>query len=200
MRLRTPVSLPLDLIWAMIGLLLTIGGTLIEASIASPRWSWNGGSMQVHPLGVTYQVGAVLLAACMGGKNAGALAQIAYLVLGLMGFGVFAQGGGLSYWQQPTFGYLLGFVPGAWVCGWLAFRVPPRIELLSLSCFGGLAVIHSFGLVYLSLCYGLGWANGASLSLTEAIAQYSLTALPAQGAIACAASVFAFCLRRLLMY
>jgi len=34
----------------------------------------------------------------------------------------FAQGGGIDYPKQPQFGYLLGFIPGAWVCGFLAFQ------------------------------------------------------------------------------
>ncbi len=194
------MTLPLDLIWAIVGLLLTIGGTLLEATIASPVWFWGGGSMRLYALGVSYQIGAVFLVACVGGRNAAVLSQIAYLALGLMGFEVFTQGGGLGYLQQPTFGYLLGFVPAAWVCGWLAFRAKPQIELLLLSCVVGLVVIHATGLLYLSIFYGLGWADASSLSLAEAIARYSVTHLPAQGAIACAASVFAFCLRRVLLY
>ncbi len=200
MRLRSPVTLPLDLIWSIIGLLLTIGGTLLEASIASPVWSWGGGSMRVYSLGVTYQIGAVFFVACMGGKNAGALSQIAYLVLGLMGFEVFTQGGGLDYFLQPTFGYLLGFVPAGWLCGWLAFRAKPQVEVLTLSCLVGLTVIHGVGLLYLGVAYGLGWADVSSLTLVEAVMHYSITHLPAQAAIACAASVFAFCLRRVLLY
>lgn len=199
-RLNSPVTLPLDLIWAVTGLLLTIGGTLLEASIASPVWFWGGGSMRLYALGVSYQIGAVFLVACVGGKNAAALSQIAYLALGLIGFEVFTNGGGWAYIQQPTFGYLLGFVPAAWMCGWLAFRAKPQIELLLLSCLIGLGIIHLAGLSYLSIFYGFGWTDAASLSWTAAILRYSVTQLPAQGAIACAASVFAFCLRRVLLY
>jgi biotin transport system substrate-specific component len=77
--------------------------------------------------GVSFQVGAVLLTGCVGGKNAAALSQIAYLILGLalfqvFEFPVFTQGGGLSYVREPGFGYLMGFVPAGWVCGYLAFK------------------------------------------------------------------------------
>lgn len=77
------------------------------------------------------------------------MAQIAYLTLGLSGFQVFAQGGGLHYLSQPTFGYLLGFVPGAWLCGFLAFGKPLRLEQLLSSCLGGLLAIHLTGILYL---------------------------------------------------
>ena len=68
-------------------------------------------------LGVTYQIGGVLLVGCLGGKNAGALSQIAYLVMGLTLLPVFADGGGIGYVKLSQFGYLLGFIPGAWICG-----------------------------------------------------------------------------------
>ena len=48
-------------------------------------------------LGVTYQIGGVMWGGCLGGKNAGALSQIAYLVMGLTLLTVFADGGGIGY-------------------------------------------------------------------------------------------------------
>ncbi len=115
------VSFPNELLWAIIGLLLTIFSTFVEAFVTNMPWTWSEQGVNSLPLGVTFQVGAVLLTGCMGGKNAGFLAQVAYIFLGLFWFPVFAQGGGLQYWQQPSFGYVLGFMPGAWFCGWLAF-------------------------------------------------------------------------------
>lgn len=191
-----------DLIWAVVGLLLTIGGTLLEASILGPNWgsSWGGaqGAIQVHSLGVTLQVGAVLLVACSAGKNAGALSQIAYLVLGLLGMPIFAKEGGVDYIHQPTFGYLLGFVPGAWLCGWLAFRFPPRLEYLAWSCGVGLMAIHGLGLVYLLGATALGWVSPMP-SLLGAIARYTVYPLPGQVAIACASTVLALGIRRMLL-
>lgn len=197
------LALPLHLIWAIVGLLLTIGGTLLEAAIASPAALWGGDSLQVHGLGVTYQVGAVLLTACLGGPTAGALAQVAYVALGLlgvMGQSIFGQGGGLAYVHQPTFGYLLGFIPGAWICGWLAFRLRPRLELLTVSCVAGLGAIHLCGVAYLALLGLPGWLAMGELSLSEAIARYTVDSFAPQLAVVCATALFAFGLRRLLLY
>lgn len=72
-----------QLLWSMIGLLLTMGGTFLEAYGVSLPWSWSQHRIQTFSLGVSYQIGAVLLVGCLGGKNAGALSQIAYLVMGL---------------------------------------------------------------------------------------------------------------------
>ena len=191
----TTVSAPLELIWALIGLLLTIGGTFLEASIASPSWNGVQAGIPIHSLGVTYQIGAVLLVGCLGGKNAGALSQIAYVALGLMWLPVFTEGGGLDYINQPTFGYLLGFIPGAWVCGWLAFKMALCLESLALSCVCGLLSIHLVGLVYLAL----NWHAHAQ-TLIEGVLKYSIYPLPGQLAVVCAVTVLGFILRRLMFY
>ncbi|MEM9137569.1 MAG: biotin transporter BioY, partial [Cyanobacteria bacterium P01_F01_bin.42] len=68
-------------LWAIIGLLLTISGVFIEVAVPVPVWSWplNLADVTIDTLGVTFQVGAVLFVACMGGRNAAVLSQIAYL-------------------------------------------------------------------------------------------------------------------------
>nr|WP_315863004.1 MULTISPECIES: biotin transporter BioY [unclassified Thermosynechococcus] len=208
MLLRTNLS-PLDeFLWAILGLLLTVAGTFMEAAIALPNLlneegqfvlpsSW--AAVPVYGLPVSYQVAAVLLVGCMGGRQAAALSQVAYLILGLSGFQVFSQGGGLDYWREPTFGYLLGFVPGAWVCGWLAFRPQKRVSLewLALSGLAGLVLIHVCGALYLS---GLALAGQLSQPLVELLEQYSLFALPRQLVIVCLVAAVARVLRLILLY
>lgn len=194
---RSLVS-PFDvLLWAFIGLLLTIGGTFVEASIPIPVWPFNLESVSTYSLGVTYQVGAVLLVGCLGGKNAGVLSQVAYLILGLSGFQIFAHGGGLGYFQEPSFGYLLGFVPGAWICGYLAFRTPLKLESLGLSCLAGLAAIHLVGLSYLG---GISLLRIIPETWAIAVWQYSLQPLLGQLVVVCAVAVVSLILRRLLFY
>jgi biotin transport system substrate-specific component len=34
------MTLSFEFLWAIIGVLLTIGGTFIEASVADPSWLW----------------------------------------------------------------------------------------------------------------------------------------------------------------
>lgn len=194
------MAVPNQLLWALIGLILTIGGTFVEARFTSSPWHWSQHGIQTLSLGVTYQIGAVLLVGCLGGRNAGALSQIAYLVLGLAWLPVFAQGGGIDYLKQPYFGYLLGFVPGAWVCGFLAFQAPPKLEALALSCICGLLTIHLSGLAYLILSDVFNWAGTQALPLLEAALNYSLYPLPGQLAVVCAVAVLAYVLRHLMFY
>lgn len=184
-----------EFLWASIGLLLTIIGTLIEAAISNPPWQWGDRGFQIHALGVSYQIGAVLFVGCLGGKNAATLSQIAYVILGLTPwFPIFSEGGGLGYLRQPTFGYILGFIPGAWLCGYLAFQKPTRLEFLAFSCTSGLAIIHLFGLGYLVAMYAI------SREWLQAAATYSWHPLPGQFVIVCAVAVVAYMLRRVLCY
>lgn len=193
------MSAPNELLWALIGLLLTIGGTFLEAFVTNPPWDWSGQGVHTVSLGVTYQIGAVLLAGCLGGKNAGALSQIAYVVLGL-NLPVFTQGGGISYLKEPSFGYLLGFIAGAWVCGYLAFRMPPRVESLAFSCICGLLTIHAYGVGYLIIFNTINLKASGGLSLMQAILKYSIYPLPGQLVVVCAVTVLAFALRQLMFY
>lgn len=189
---------PFELLWAIIGLLLTIGGTFVEAFVANPTGLWEPQPSPMVSLGVTYQVGAGLFVGCLGGKKAGALSQFAYLLLGLTPwFQVFYDGGGLEYFQRPTFGYLLGFVPGAWICGGLAFKASPKLELLAFSCLSGLFAVHSVGILYLTLNYL--W-RGQIFTLPTAVMTYSIAPLPGQLAVVCAVTVMAYFFRRLMLY
>lgn len=199
MRLGRVITLT-ELLWAFIGLLLTIGGNFLHASIIGVPWSWTSQEVPAHFMGVNYQIGAVLFVGCMGGRNAGVISQVAYVLLGLAGFPFFVQGGGLGYVQQPMFGYLLGFLPGAWLCGYLAFRSQPRLEWLTLCSISGLAVIHAIGASYLWAIYALNIANVSKMTLNVALTAYSLNLLPGQLAVVCAVSVLAFIMRKMLFY
>ncbi|MBW4648653.1 MAG: biotin transporter BioY [Kastovskya adunca ATA6-11-RM4] len=194
------MSAPNELLWALIGLLLTIGGTFLEAFVPNAPWEWAQQGIQTHSLGVTYQIGAVLLAGCLGGKNAGALSQIAYVVLGITWFPVFSQGGGITYLKEPSFGYLLGFIAGAWVCGLLAFRLPPRLESLAFSCLCGLLTIHLYGIGYLIVFHSFTWTTTGLGPLLGAVVRYSCYPLPGQLVIVCVTTVLAFVLRQIMFY
>ena len=190
--------IPELLLWATIGLMLTIGGTFIPAYSIAPPWSWFGDGSMIQTLGVSYQVGAVLLTACLGGKNAALLSQIAYLLLGIAGLPIFARGGGLAYILQPNFGYLIGFVFGSWLCGWLAFQTRVKFSTLLASCFVGLIVIHALGIIYFTVVYYTTDLSSEIDSLFQGIAMYSLQPFPGQLALICAVSIVAFIMRKLM--
>ncbi|MDX2272874.1 MAG: biotin transporter BioY [Cyanobacteriota bacterium] len=107
---------PLDIIWTAIGVILTVVGTLLQVAIPSTV-PWIGG---YH---FSLQIAGVLLTATLAGPTAGVYAQVIYLGLGLLvGRQIFSEGGGLDYLYRPSLGYLVGFLPAAWICGTIAFR------------------------------------------------------------------------------
>lgn len=189
-----------QLLWSMIGLLLTMGGTFLEVYGITFPWSWSQQGIKTFPLGVSYQIGAVLLVGCLGGKNAGALSQIAYLVMGLTLLPVFAEGGGIGYVKLSQFGYLLGFIPGAWICGHLAFKARPRLETLTFSCLCGLLTVHICGITYLIISYLFPWRVTEHLPLMQAILKYSWFSLPGQLVVVCSVTIVAYVLRHIMFY
>jgi biotin transport system substrate-specific component len=190
-----------DILWALVGLILTIGGTFVEVFVTNFPWDWSNQGIQTQALGVSCQIGAVLLIGCLGGKKPAIISQIAYLFLGLTFLPVFSLGGGLGYIFEPSFGYLLGFIPASWLCGLLAFRAGKlKLEQLAFSCLVGLLVIHFFGMIYLVILSILNLLDTETITLSQAIINYSVYPVPGQLILICAVVVIAFIFRLILLH
>jgi biotin transport system substrate-specific component len=101
---------------------------------------------------LTLQTLMVMLAGLMLGSRRGAMSQMLYLFLGLLGLPIFAQGGGPAYILQPSFGFLLGFVAGSYVIGKIVEgegTLGLSRTLIALAC--GQAAIYVLGISYLYL-------------------------------------------------
>ena len=115
------------------------------------------------------------MAGVLLGPAYGALSQAVYLLLGLVGLPIFTEGGGFSYVLQPTFGFLLGLTPAAWVVGMLTNRQSSYLRV-TLACVCGLAVLYLVGLPYM-YCI-LNFYLGLSYSLWQTIRAGMLIFLP----------------------
>lgn len=106
------------------------------------------------PLGtvpITLQLLFTVLAGIILGGKLGALSQLVYMVLGLLGLPVFAGGtGGITAIFSPSFGYVMGFILGAFVIGRLCelYRSPSVLKLFFISIIG-VIVIYAIGVPYL---------------------------------------------------
>lgn len=99
---------------------------------------------------ITLQVFFVSLAGVLLGSKKGALSQLLYVAIGLAGFPIFTQGGGIAYVLKPTFGYLIGFVLGAYVTGLIAEKMKvKKIRNILLAILSGVGVIYVIGVAYL---------------------------------------------------
>ncbi|MDY6085067.1 MAG: biotin transporter BioY [Dialister sp.] len=111
----------------------------------------------------TLQLLFTMLAGLILGSKRGALSVALYVGLGLLGIPVFTSGGGPSYIFQPTFGYLIGFIAGAYVTGYMAERARSRsFGRILLANLTGLMIVYLFGMVYVYIIntYYLGTPIG----------------------------------------
>lgn len=74
-----------------------------------------------------------------------------YIVLGLIGVPIFANGGGFSYVLQPSFGYIIGFLLGTVAAGLILKRKKESYVNALSACCAALSVIYLFGSVYFYL-------------------------------------------------
>jgi len=122
----------------------------------------------------TLQVLFVFLAGALLGPKYGALAEGVYVLLGLVGVPVFTGGGGFMYIFQPTFGFLLSYIPAAALVGALCRKA--RFVNIALSCLAGLAVIYAVGLPYMALIINV--YMGRSMGFKEVLMSGMVIFLP----------------------
>lgn len=109
-----------------------------------------GAFIQV-PLGftsITLQALFTCLAGVLLGPKWGAVSQIVYVALGLVGLPVFTEGGGLGYLVKLSMGFLFGLILLAWAVGMLTRtnRSPLRVVL---ACIVGEAAMYAVALPYM---------------------------------------------------
>lgn len=104
----------------------------------------------------TLQTLFVVLAGFVLGRRDGAFAELAYMLLGLIGIPIFANGGGPQYVLQPSFGYIFAFFIGAYVAGFMINRFKVlKTRHIFISGMAALAPIYLIGMTYqvVSLMY-----------------------------------------------
>jgi len=116
------------------------------------------------PIPMTLQTFFLAVAAGLLGGNLGALSQVVYVLLGIMGLPVFAGGkAGFGVLLGPTGGYLIGFIAGAYVIGRLIHAGKRTGFLKAFLCMAvGTMVIYAFGITHLCLA--------AKMTLQKALA------------------------------
>lgn len=130
-------------------------------AIAGSLALWLSAKLQVpfYPVPMTMQTFVVLVIGTGFGWRLGAATVALYLAEGALGLPVFAgtpeKGIGLAYMAGPTGGYLLGYLPAAALCGFLANRGwDRRIVTTALSMLLGTVAIYGFGLSWLGTVVG----------------------------------------------
>lgn len=111
----------------------------------------------------TLQTLICMLSGLLLGSRRGAASQLLYMFMGLAGLPFFTTGAGPSAVVMPTFGYVMGFVVCAWVCGTLS----KRCGYLAAS-LAGIAVMYLFGVSYLYFILNF-WVDGGGASIWKVL-------------------------------
>jgi biotin transport system substrate-specific component len=119
--------------------------TAAGAFIRLPLW----------PVPITMQTLFVLLAGLLLGPRAGALSQLVYLIVGLLGLPVFAGSSGPAVILSPSFGYLLGFVLSPVAAGSFIGQSSLTPGRCFTAALVGTLVIYAVGFPYLAFYLAL---------------------------------------------
>lgn len=147
-------------------------------------------TIPIPPVPFSMQIFFAILSGLILGANQGAASVGVYILLGLVGVPVFTKGGGLSYIFQPTFGYLIGFVAGAWLAGYIVKkRGNYSIKTMLLAAFAGAGVDFVIGIPYFYLIMNLYLQN--EMGIGAVVYSTFLLFLPADVILMIFAAVFA---------
>jgi len=179
---------------AITGVMLITICAMIPSSIISPQEDL---SLSIIPLHSNWQIQGLLLTSLLCGPQIGMVSAISYLIIGLFYLPVFHGGGSVGYILTHEFGYLLGFIPAAWTCGFLA-KKNTNANLINYSLYTALSlcIVHIIGIIYLFLGKFFGnWLD----NLFDLILINTFIPFPTQLLLCISISLLSILLKRLLI-
>ncbi len=106
-------------------------------------------SLPIGPVPITLATLIIYLGSYLLGSRLGTLSCLIYLVLGAVGLPVFSgYAGGVAKIVGPTGGYLIGYLPMAFLCGLIIERSGNRLLPSVLGMVLGTAVLYAIGTVW----------------------------------------------------
>lgn len=127
---------------------LVLAGAAVVALLAKV-------SFFIGPVPITGQtLGVIVVGAALGSRR-GAASLTTYLLAGLAGAPVFAGAtAGPAYVLAPSFGFVLGFIPAAFLAGWFAERAWDRTPWLAFVGFISASIVpFLIGVPYMALIF-----------------------------------------------
>ncbi|MFW6264876.1 MAG: biotin transporter BioY [Bacillota bacterium] len=116
---------------------------------------------------ITLQTIFVFMAGILLGKKLGALSQLLYVGIGLIGIPIFTEGGGPGYVLQPSFGFLISFIIAAYVIGLILEKKEINYINTLLASFAGLIITYLIGVPYLHII--LNNVVGVKMSILDSM-------------------------------
>ena len=122
-------------------------------------------------LPLTLQTLFVVLSGLVLGHKYGAVSVCVYVIAGVSGLPVFTGSA-----ANPTFGYILGFIPGAWIAGVIAEKYRPCFMTWFTGAVIGIAVIYAIGIPY--YYFMSKWYIGSELGAKTLLVSFVLMPMP----------------------
>ncbi|PIR17215.1 MAG: hypothetical protein COV46_05150 [Deltaproteobacteria bacterium CG11_big_fil_rev_8_21_14_0_20_49_13] len=117
------------------------------------------------PVPLTLQVFAVLFSGALLGSRYGSLSQLVYLAAGVAGLPFFSGiSSGTAVLLGSTGGYIIGFIPAAYIVGALVKRPKSRIGIISFMMLA-VAVIYLFGAIWFAAVTGSNFNTTLKLAV-----------------------------------
>lgn len=141
---------------------MTVYAALFAALMAAGAYI----AIPIGPVPIVLQNFFVMLAALVLGRRWAAASVAVYLLAGTVGLPVFAGGAaGLGRIAGPTGGYLVGFLPAAWLIGWISEAGGGRLALDAAAMICGTVLVYCTGAAWLQAITGMGWAKAAGVGV-----------------------------------
>ena len=154
-------------------------------------------SLSIIQLKSNWQIQGLLLTSLLCGPKIGTISSISYLIIGLFYLPVFHGGGSVGYILTHEFGYLLGFIPAAWTCGFLAKKIS-SVNLINYSFYTviSLCIMHLIGIIYLA--FGKIFGNWSD-NIFDLILINTVIPFPTQLLLCISISFLSVILKRILI-
>lgn len=155
-------------------LVLIVAGAALVGVLAQLSYNVPG-----TPILLTGQTFGVLLVGASLGAIRGMASMLLYGALGLAGVPWFAS---FSTGFSPWFGYIIGFIAGAGLVGWLAERGWTRTVIdTALAMVLGNVVIYAFGVVWLKYAANYSWSTAVLFGMSVYLVGDGIKILLASG-------------------
>ena len=134
-------------------------------------------AIPVGPVPVAFQILFVLLAGVVLGPKLGPASIAVWVLLGVFGLPVFAQGkAGAAVLIGPTGGYIVGYFVCTYIVGYAAEHFELTYKNMGIAMFAGLAAIYGIGLLGFMLSFQ--YVLQKAMSLDKAISLAVVPFLP----------------------
>lgn len=113
----------------------------------------------IGPVPINLATFAVFCAGALLGAKYGACSLVIYAVLGAVGVPVFAMfRGGLGTLAGPTGGYIIGYIPAAFITGFIVERINRnnKVMLYSVAMLAGMLTYFIFGTAWFMISTNTG--------------------------------------------